>query len=107
MSWWTRHRAERAAAQARMLPEAERLQQFLRFSAPFGLEFLDRLRDHPEWGRIPVLVVTAKTLSADERTRLNRDVGRILQKGSYTREEFLAEVGTLVGSAARRPPYPS
>ncbi|MCA1686345.1 MAG: hypothetical protein LC745_10300, partial [Planctomycetia bacterium] len=40
----------------------------------------------------PILVVTAKDLSEDDRRRLNGQVLGVLQKGSYTREELLGEV---------------
>jgi CheY-like chemotaxis protein len=57
-----------------------------------GFEFLDALRDHPQWCEIPVLVLTAKKLSEEDRQRLDSDVQRVLQKDSSTREGMLQEV---------------
>jgi signal transduction histidine kinase/CheY-like chemotaxis protein len=106
---WSVHEAENGRCALDELANARPTLILLDLMMPEmdGFEFLNQLLDQPEWGRVPVLVVTAKTLSAAERTRLNGDVGKILQKGSYTREELLAEVSTLVGAAARRQPYAS
>ena len=68
-----------------------------------GFEFLVEMRSHTEWRDIPVLVVTAKDLTAEERTRLNGDVERVLQKGSSELDELLREIGrVLPGSIERR-----
>jgi signal transduction histidine kinase/DNA-binding response OmpR family regulator len=106
---WSVHEAENGRRALDRLAEARPTLVLLDLMMPEmdGFEFLGKLRDQPEWGGVPVLVVTAKSLSADERSRLNGDVGKILQKGSYTREELLAEVSTLVGAAAKRQPQPS
>ena len=61
-----------------------------------GFEFLDELRKHAAWRSIPVLVITAKDLTAEERRRLDGRVNKILQKAAYSREELLAEVRELV-----------
>jgi len=61
-----------------------------------GFEFLQELRKHTAWLSIPVLVITAKDLTAEERRRLDGRVNKILQKGAYSREELLAEVRDLV-----------
>jgi len=68
-----------------------------------GFEFVAALRQHPGWRTIPVVVLTAKTLSPDDRARLNGYVERIIQKGAYSREVLLAEVRDLVAARARRP----
>jgi CheY-like chemotaxis protein len=61
-----------------------------------GFQFLEEVRKHEAWRAIPVIVVTAKELSAEDRQRLNGAVERILQKGAYSREELLHEVRDLV-----------
>jgi len=67
-----------------------------------GFEFLVEMRARAEWRDIPVLVVTAKDLTAAERTRLNGDVERVLQKGSSELDEMLQEISrVLPGSIAR------
>ncbi len=65
-----------------------------------GFEFVAKLREKERWRSIPVLVITAKDLTAEERTRLEGRVSKILQKGSYSREDLLAEIRTLVGARA-------
>jgi CheY-like chemotaxis protein len=68
-----------------------------------GFEFLVEMRRRAEWRDIPVLVVTAKDLTAEERSRLNGDVARVLQKGATELGELLREIGrVLPGSIERR-----
>ena len=67
-----------------------------------GFEFLVAMRSRAEWRDIPVLVVTAKDLTAEERSRLNGDVERVLQKGAAELDDLLREIGRILpGSIAR------
>ena len=67
-----------------------------------GFEFLVEMRGRAEWRDIPVLVVTAKDLTAEERSRLKGDVERVLQKSTSELDELLREIGrVLPGSIAR------
>ncbi|MCU1262661.1 MAG: domain S-box [Bryobacterales bacterium] len=61
-----------------------------------GFEFIHQLRQKDEWKLIPIIVVTAKDLTPEERVELNGHVSRVLQKGSYKRDELLDEVSRLV-----------
>jgi PAS domain S-box-containing protein len=61
-----------------------------------GFEFIAELRQHPEWSAIPVVVLTSKDLSAQERLQLTGKVERILQKGAYSRDTLLREVRKAV-----------
>jgi signal transduction histidine kinase/CheY-like chemotaxis protein len=63
-----------------------------------GFSFLDALRQHVAWRSIPVVVVTAKDLTADDRRRLNGHVQYVVQKGSQTREDLLQELGDRIAS---------
>jgi CheY-like chemotaxis protein len=63
-----------------------------------GFEFLDELRKHAAWRSIPVLVITAKDLTAEDRRRLDGRVNKIIQKAACSREELLAEVRELVAN---------
>ncbi len=65
-----------------------------------GLEFADRLRLHPEWRSIPIVVVTAKDLSAEDRRRLSGCVETILQKAGASREALLHQVRDLLEDCA-------
>jgi signal transduction histidine kinase/DNA-binding response OmpR family regulator/CHASE3 domain sensor protein len=66
-----------------------------------GFQFLEELRKHKSWRSIPVIVMTAKMLTAEDRQRLNGSVEKILQKGEYSREELLREVHDLVTVSMR------
>ncbi|WP_296492498.1 GAF domain-containing protein [Rhodoferax sp.] len=61
-----------------------------------GFEFVVELRSRPEWREIPVVVITAKDLSAQERERLNGGVTRVLQKGASDMEALLQEIGRVL-----------
>ncbi len=70
-----------------------------------GFEFLEELRRLPNGRSIPVVVLTAKDLSAEERRRLQGSVEQVLAKGAVSREELLVQVRQLLqryraGSAA-------
>jgi len=67
-----------------------------------GFEFLVEMRSRAEWRDIPVLVVTAKDLTADERERLNGDVARVLQKGAAELDELLIEIGRVLPGSIER-----
>jgi CheY-like chemotaxis protein len=59
-----------------------------------GFEFLETLRDSDPPSAVPVVVITAKELTEEDRLRLNGGVQRIVQKGSSDR--FLREVRDFV-----------
>jgi PAS domain S-box-containing protein len=61
-----------------------------------GFEFVDELRSREEWRTIPVVVVTAKDITQEDRLRLNGYVARIIQKGAHNRDALLAEVRDLL-----------
>jgi CheY-like chemotaxis protein len=63
-----------------------------------GFEFVTELRRHVEWRGIPVIIVTAKELTAEERARLSGQVERILQKGASTRASLLGEIRDMVAA---------
>ena len=67
-----------------------------------GFEFLSALHEREAWRQIPVVIVTAKDLTAEDHERLNGSVVRILQKGAYEREDLLAEVRTLLATSIGR-----
>src|SRR5260370_26398432 len=64
-----------------------------------GFDFVAELRRHEVWREIPIVVVTAKDLSSEDTERLNGYVQRILQKGSHSREQLLAEVRELAAAS--------
>jgi len=67
-----------------------------------GFDFVAAVRDEPAWRSVPIVVITAKDLSAEDHERLNGYVARVLQKGALSRETLLGEVRDLVAASAHR-----
>jgi len=67
-----------------------------------GFEFLDALRHQQPRREVPVVVITAKTLTDEDRRRLNGGVERVVQKNALSAESLLAEVRAVVGVGATR-----
>jgi CheY-like chemotaxis protein len=61
-----------------------------------GFAFLSLLRQHETWRSIPVIVLTGKELSEQDRLQLQGNVTMILQKGAYSPQELLREVRDVV-----------
>jgi signal transduction histidine kinase/DNA-binding response OmpR family regulator len=57
-----------------------------------GFQFVSELRRSEAGRRIPVVVMTAKEITAEDHRRLNGQVRRIFHKGSFSREELTAEI---------------
>jgi len=65
-----------------------------------GFELLGALRSNVAWREIPVLVLTAKDLTDDDRARLNGGIERVLQKRG--RQELLSEVLDVLDRCIKR-----
>ena len=65
-----------------------------------GFEFLDAIAARPEWRDVPVIVVTAKQLTASERERLSRQARKVMEKATTTR----VDIAAAVSEAVRRRP---
>ncbi len=63
-----------------------------------GFNFLEALRQHEDWRAIPIVVVTAKDLTAEDHQRLNGYVQCFIHKGAYGREELLQELGDRIAA---------
>ena len=57
-----------------------------------GFAFLEALRGRPGHDSIPIVVLTAKDLSEDERLRLAGETKAVLRKSMHSREELAAEL---------------
>jgi CheY-like chemotaxis protein len=57
-----------------------------------GFGVIEEMIAHPEWNRIPVVVVTAIDLSQADSERLRGRVLKVLQKGAYDRDQLLQVV---------------
>ena len=66
-----------------------------------GFTVLEEIRGTPETAGIPVLILTAKELTAEDRARLTQNnIQQLIQKGSVDRDELVAEVDRLLGRQA-------
>ena len=63
-----------------------------------GFEVAGLLKDHPSTARIPILVLTSKEISADDRRELQSKVAACVQKGKSARDQLVAEIRRLRGS---------
>ena len=61
-----------------------------------GFQMVAELHKHEDWRKIPVVVVSAKELTGEDRQRLQGHVQKILQKGDFGREELMREVQQTV-----------
>jgi PAS domain S-box-containing protein len=61
-----------------------------------GFEFAMRVRKVEAWHDIPIIVVTAKDITEEDRRRLDGGVVAVLQRGAYGREELLERVRELI-----------
>jgi signal transduction histidine kinase len=61
-----------------------------------GFTFMEELRARPGCRSIPVIVITAKDLTEDDRRRLDGEVARILRKGVTSTDALLAEIHSLI-----------
>ena len=73
-----------------------------------GFEFLEVLRTDPHWATVPpVVVLTSKDLTPEERATLTGQVERVVQKGTYSREALLREVRKIAADHVRHDPAAS
>jgi CheY-like chemotaxis protein/anti-sigma regulatory factor (Ser/Thr protein kinase) len=57
-----------------------------------GFEFVMELRKVETWREIPIVVVTARDLTEEDRQRLKGEVVGLIQKGGMDRESLLAQL---------------
>ena len=65
-----------------------------------GFEVAAELHRNPTWRSIPVVVMTAKDLTEDDRARLNGVVARVLQKETDGSSGLLEALHDIVSSGA-------
>jgi signal transduction histidine kinase/DNA-binding response OmpR family regulator/ligand-binding sensor domain-containing protein len=60
-----------------------------------GFEFMQELRQRADCRQVPVVVITARDITEDDRRRLNGNVARILRKSTLSMRELVAQVRSL------------
>lgn len=61
-----------------------------------GFAVLEHLKAHPETAQIPVIVVTAKELTPEEKRRLRGQIQGLMQKGDFMSDELAIEIKDLL-----------
>jgi signal transduction histidine kinase/DNA-binding response OmpR family regulator len=84
LAWLAEHPAPAMILLDLMMPEMD------------GFEVLDALAAHPQWREIPVIVITAKELTASERERLLQRAQKVIAKGNASRLDIAAAIGEAV-----------
>jgi CheY-like chemotaxis protein len=67
-----------------------------------GFDFLEAFRREEASRAVPVVVVTARDLTAEDRARLSGSVERVLLKGARRGDALLREIRELVTASVRR-----
>jgi CheY-like chemotaxis protein len=67
-----------------------------------GFGVLRAMRVNPDWRDIPVVVLTSIDLTNEIRALLQQQADRVFQKGTYSKEELLAEIRTSVDAFIKR-----
>ena len=57
-----------------------------------GFDVVEALKEHPDTARIPIVVVTAKQITPEDRAKLNGYVSSIMEKSGFDPDSFTAEV---------------
>jgi len=54
-----------------------------------GFDFLLEMRTKPDWQDIPVIVLTAKNLTGEDRQLLSGKVEQVIEKGAASPEQLI------------------
>src|SRR4030095_7662775 len=68
-----------------------------------GFEVVHRMSLNPDGRSIPVILLTARDLSHEERRALDMGTARIIQKGTFSRDELQAEMRVALGAPESTP----
>jgi CheY-like chemotaxis protein len=61
-----------------------------------GFGVIELLQRNPDYGQIPIIVITAKTLTVDEAALLQQNVSQVIQKQGLAGETLLRELQTAL-----------
>jgi CheY-like chemotaxis protein len=57
-----------------------------------GFDVVEALKERPETAGIPIMIVTAKQITDEDRDRLNGYVMTIMEKAGFDTHRFTAEI---------------
>jgi CheY-like chemotaxis protein len=69
-----------------------------------GFEVVANLQRHPAWRQIPVIVITARDLGAEDRARLNVGIENVLLKQSFDPQRLVELIRRVVAQGGRAVP---
>jgi adenylate cyclase len=71
-----------------------------------GFQLVAALQEQPAWRRIPVIVITARDLSTEERARLNSGIETVLLKEQFSPVDLIDKIRHLVAAARQAEKVP-
>ena len=72
-----------------------------------GIQFVEELHRDPDHRNVPIIVITGKEITDEERAALNGDVLEIIKKGDHRSEALLEEVSGLIRDTTETEATPS
>jgi signal transduction histidine kinase/DNA-binding response OmpR family regulator len=64
-----------------------------------GFELLAEMQKHPAWSKIPVIVVTARDLTAEDHARLNSGIEMVLRKEPFNPTTLIESIRQVVAKS--------
>jgi threonine synthase len=61
-----------------------------------GFTVLEELRAHEKTSQIPVIVITAKNLTTEEKKRLEGQISKLMLKGDFLTEDLMDEISSVL-----------
>jgi CheY-like chemotaxis protein len=72
-----------------------------------GFDFLLEMRANAEWQDIPVIVLTAKDLTEEDRRVLSGRVEQIVEKGAFAHDQLVSLIHQVIDPALPARKWPS
>jgi CheY-like chemotaxis protein len=66
-----------------------------------GFQLVAELQKHPAWCRVPVIVITARDLTAEDRARLNSGIEAVLMKEMFSPTSLIERVRQVMGKQSQ------
>ena len=64
-----------------------------------GFELVAEMQKHPAWSKIPVIVVTARDLTAEDHARLNSGIEMVLRKEPFSPTALVESIRQVVAKS--------